>query len=534
MMDKLGSKRNNNRITEEIMQIVSKFGFWIMKKNDLQGCAGYIHTKNRKIYMEILFPDDYPKTPVQVNMPRDLRHHPIFLDLLPQLIEETRNLEFKAAKVIELIKLKLTTLPAPEVKESLTDELEEELNLVKSIYNVKTVEGKKYHLRIFYQLESDLHFEIEINYKDYPSKPKIIFHQGLEKIIRAPQALDVIRNWNSSNPPHIVQIVQEIEQRFTAAHGIKDSEKLIAIKNLIVINDKNQILIQNLSFNALKGDIIGIFCYNEQIPLALFRLFLGEKFQFHGIVNFFGINTIDAFQDKIEIIDFEIPSATAQILNTLSLEEIFQKFALKMRKRELKERIDTFFSIIGLSNRRKMKMGELPEGEKRRVILAYSLINLPSVALLVEPEKGLNTTEKKKIWDCITTINDKYSITMFVYSMSEEIKRCHNILVLSRTGKELGFGTLQQLVGELPLQKEVIVIQFNSPNPKHTEFLGKLPGVTFIIEERQGEKYRIFTKTDPNKVLPYIFQQLGTNLYNISREPPGLIDYVPFKRIQKK
>ncbi len=534
MMHKMDNNHTRNPIKEEIIEVVGKYGFWIMTKNDMQGCAGYIHTENRKVYVEILFPDNYPVKPIILNMPRDLRQNPIFLDLLPQLIEETKKWEFTAAKVVELIKLKITTLPAPAVKESLVDELEEELNLVKSIYNVKIVEGKKYHIRIFYQLESDLNFEIEINYKDYPRKPGIKFHHGLGKIIRSPQALDVIRNWNASNPPHIIQIVQEIEQKFTATHGIEDSEKLITIKNLTIINEKNQMLTQNLSFIAIKGDIIGIFCYNEHIPMALFRLFLGDKFQLEGTVNFFGNASIDAFQERIEIIDFELPSSTAETINCLSLDKIFEKFLLGLKKKDARDRINTFLSIIGLSNRRKLRMEDLSEGEKRRVILAFSLINLPSVALLVEPEKGLNATEKKRIWESLTAINDKFSITMFVYSMSEEIKRCHNILVLSREGKQLGFGTLPQLVGELPLQKEVIVTQFKTPNPKHTQFLGKVPGVTFIIEERQGEKYRIFTKNDPSKVIPYIFQELGTNLYNISKELPSLIDYVPFKRVQKR
>ncbi len=525
---------NKDRIKNEIMEIVGNFGFWIVNKNGMQGCAGYIHTPNRKIYLEVLFPSDYPKKPIILNMPRDLRQNPVFFEVIPPLIQETTDPNFHAAEVVKLIKAKLSALPAPKVKESLLDELDDELNLVKSIYNVKTVDGKKYHIRIFYQLKSDIHFEVEINYKDYPNKPQIIFHHGLKEIIGTPQALEVIRNWNTNNPPHIVQIIQEIEQRFTQAHGIEDIEKLIMIKNLTLINEKDQMLTQNLTFSVLRGDIIGVFCFNKEIPLALFRAFLGKIHRIEGEINIFGNTSIKAVRKQIKYVDFHIPSDVAQILGNMSLENILRKYLPSVPKKEAKKRVSTFLSIIGLSNRKNFKMNDLSEGERRRLIVAFSLIDLPSIALLFEPERGLNTTEKKRIWDTITMINDKYSITMFVYSTSEEIKRCHNILVLSRDGMQLGFGTINQLVGELPLYKEVIIVQFNSPKPEHIEMLGRIPGVSFIIEEREGEKYRLFTKIDPDKVIPYIFQQIGSSIYNISKEPPSLIDYVPYKRVLKK
>lgn len=522
-------------IQDEILEIVGKFGFWIMSKNNMQGCAGYVHTPNRKIYIEVLFPADYPKSPVILNMPRDVRQHPNLYELIPQIIQKTTDPRIHTAQVLELIKQKIIAMPAVEMKERLIDELDEELTLVKSIYNVKTVEGKKYHIRIFYQLESKLNFEVEINYKEYPRKPSIIFHQGLEKIIGHPQALKILQNWNNSNPPHIVQIVQEIEHKFTDAHKIEDVQKLITIKNLTLVNEQNQVLTQKLSLSVLRGDIIGVYTLNKEIPSAFFKAFLGETKRLEGEINIFGKAPSNDLRQKVKFIDFNIPEKTAQKLDELSIEDLLNKYAPDLQKKEIKKRINTLLSIIGLSNRRKMKMGELSEGERRRVLIASSVINLPSIIFLVEPEEGdLNATEKKRIWDTITGINDTYSSTVFVYSTSEEIKRVHNILVLSRNGHQLGFGTITQLIGELPLMKEVIVIQFNEPNPEHVEILGKLPGLTFIIEERAGEKYRLFTKIEPNKVIPLIFQRIGSNIYNISKESPGLIDFVPYKRVQKQ
>jgi len=526
---RMDGNTQTNLIKDQIMEIISKFGFWMMTKEGLQGCAGYIHKPNRKIYIEIFFPPDYPKAPLKLNMTRDIRQHAALFDLLQQILPETVDLKIKPAELLGLIKTKIDALPATEIKEGLLDELDEELTLIKSIYNMKTVEGKKYHIRIFYQLTSKMNFEVEINFKQYPQKPEIVYHHNLEKIIGAPETLQILRTWKTTNPPHIVQIVQEIEQRFTSSQGIEDAAKLITVKNLTILNEKNQVVIQNLSFSALKGDIIGICCFNSEMILALFKAFLGAISPQEGTISIFGkIPDLQEIREKIELINFQ--NAFAHSWDGLAIEEFLISKASGLPKQEIKTQINTLLSIIGLSNRRNLKIGEISEGEKRRLIVAAAALKSPYILLLMEPERELNATEKKRIWDSIIAINDSFSMNTFIFSVHEELSRCHNILVLSNDGKQLGFGTLSQLMGELPIYKEVIVLQLKTPNQAHLDLLRNLENVSFIVEERTEEKYRIFTKIDPNKIIPIIFQQIGSNIYKISKEPPSLIDFIPYKQ----
>jgi hypothetical protein len=104
--------------------------------------------------------------------------------------------------------------------------------------------------------------------------------------------------------------------------------------------------------------------------------------------------------------------------------------------------------------------------------------------------------------------------------------------VLSNEGNQLGFGTMSQLIGELPIHKEVVIVQLNSPNLAQIDILRSIEGISFIIEERAGEKYRIFTKIDLNQIIPIIFKYIGTNIYNIGKESPNLIDYVYYKQFK--
>lgn len=528
---KMESTPQNGLIKDQIMEIIGKFGFWMMTKEGLQGCAGYIHTPDRKIYVEIFFPEDYPNSPLKLNIPRDIRQHPILSDQIPQLLQETIDQKVRASELLELIKTKINALSASEIKETLLDELDEELSLVKSIYNMKTVEGKKYHIRIFYQLNDKMNFEVEINFKQYPQKPEIVYKHELEKIIGTPQSLSIFRTWKTTNPPHIVQIVQEIEQRLSAAQGIEDTERLIVIKNLTIADENDQDLTHNLSFSALKGDLVGIYCLDSEIPLVFFKAFLGTMPQKGGEISVFGKTTnLQEIRDKIELINFQ--EAYAPNWDKLIIEDFLVNNAAGLPKKEVKNQVNTLLSIIGLSNRRNLKIEKLSEGEKQRLMVAATAVKFPYLLLLFEPERGLNATEKKRIWDTINAINDNFSITTFIFSTYEEIRRCHNILVLSNEGNQLGFGTMSQLIGELPIHKEVVIVQLNSPNLAQIDILRSIEGISFIIEERAGEKYRIFTKIDPNQIIPIIFKYIGTNIYNIGKESPNLIDYVYYKQFK--
>lgn len=531
----MASQTNKGLVQKEILEIVNKLGFWMMKKEGLEGCAGFIHTPDRKIYLEVLFPHSFPNEPVILNMPRDLRQHPALFEFISELIQQTKDRNMGVLEVLEAIKAKISAIPASEMKARLLDELDDELNLLSSIYNVRTVDGKKYHVRIYYQLETKLNFEVEINYKDYPKKPMIVYHHGLEKLIGLPAALEILRAWDTSNPPHIVQIVQEIERRFTSVQGISDLQRLLRINNLTIINDQNQIITQKISISVLKGDIIGIYCLNRNIPLTFFHAFHGEVNRLEGEFKIFGKDLTQIENHNVLLVDFSRPMEGMASFEDFKIERILENAALDSpNRKETKKRIDSLLKIIGLSNRRKLKLEELGDGEQRRIRLARSAIKNPEVILLFEPDKGLNATESTRMWDAMININDQFSTTTFIYSLSDAIARCHNILVLSREGRQLGFGTLNQLIGELPILKEVIVIQLNEPNPADVETLGSISGITFMIEERAGEKYRLFTKINPNQIIPQIFQQLGSNIYNISKEPPTLIDFVPYKRVQEQ
>ena len=89
------------------------------------------------------------------------------------------------------------------------------------------------NINIFLSRNLEEHFVVNINFKDYPDRPKIKFPKELKKILGKPEeALLTIANWNSDTPPRILEVLRELEtylvqskqnQRFTQIIKLDDN-----------------------------------------------------------------------------------------------------------------------------------------------------------------------------------------------------------------------------------------------------------------------------------------------------------------------
>lgn len=89
----------------------------------------------------------------------------------------------------------------------------EESQMVKNEYVAEFVEGMVFHLKIFLSISLTHHYTIFIDFSDYPKKPKIeisdLLKEELSKNLE--ELLYHYGNWDPTIPPHIIEIVRELE-----------------------------------------------------------------------------------------------------------------------------------------------------------------------------------------------------------------------------------------------------------------------------------------------------------------------------------
>ena len=89
---------------------------------------------------------------------------------------------------------------------------------------------------------------------------------------------------------------------------------------------------------------------------------------------------------------------------------VYENVAFAMRvveasPREIRKRVPTVLSLVGLSHKYKMFPNELSGGEQQRVSLARAIVNNPSVLIADEPTGNLDPETAKEIMDLLNDIN---------------------------------------------------------------------------------------------------------------------------------
>jgi hypothetical protein len=105
---------------------------------------------------------------------------------------------------------------------------------VSAEFTCEIIKNEKSKINVFLSRSLEEHFIVNIDFKEFPEKPKIKFPKELKKLLGKPEdALLTFANWNPENPAKIVEILRELEH-----HLIKSTQKNDYSTRIIV--DKNQ------------------------------------------------------------------------------------------------------------------------------------------------------------------------------------------------------------------------------------------------------------------------------------------------------
>jgi len=131
--------------------------------------------------------------------------------------------------------------------------LEKELDLILREYNVDYSAENPGKINLFLSITPEIHYIIQIDFANYPEKSEFILPSDLYDELGNPaEFLLYLRDWSSQNPPHIIEVIHELED---------------ILQNLIHPNDEMEELM--IEFNArMIGPNrlqVSLFSYNKKI-----------------------------------------------------------------------------------------------------------------------------------------------------------------------------------------------------------------------------------------------------------------------------
>ena len=200
----------------------------------------------------------------------------------------------------------------------------------------------------------------------------------------------------------------------------------IKIKNLSK-SFKDIKAVQNISFEAKKGDIVGILGPNGAGKSTIMKIISGYYSQNTGTVHVCGKDTLqnEIFtKNKIGYLSEENPLYPEMYVRE------FLEFICDIHKLDY-HNCDKIIELTTLKSVEKQKIKTLSKGFQQRVGIAQALIHNPELIVLDEPTSGLDPKQLIQIRKIITSIGKDKTILLSSHIIQEVEAMCNRIIIIN-------------------------------------------------------------------------------------------------------
>jgi zinc transport system ATP-binding protein len=239
------------------------------------------------------------------------------------------------------------------------------------------------------------------------------------------------------------------------------SEKVLEVKGLNV-NYGSIRALEDVSFEVLKGDVVGVVGPNGGGKTTLLNAILGNLPVESGSVHLFG-QDISTFREYKRVgyvaqnaIQFD-PIFPATVEEIVSLGCISRGRLGRRLRKEDKDSIRRALDLVELYDLRKRKIGQLSGGQKQRIFLAKALVNEPDLLILDEATAGLDICIEDKFIEMVKKMKTDRDVTVITVShdLSGVMCQANKLAVVNRKvyfqeikGSEDPTHALRQAYGE--------------------------------------------------------------------------------------
>ncbi|MHA1718398.1 MAG: hypothetical protein DRO88_11635 [Promethearchaeia archaeon] len=305
------------------------------------------------------------------------------------------------------------------------------------------------------------------------------------------------RNWTIQvsqtgvNKIHPKYILFEIGEELSLSRNVLTVEKLS-----VEINGRT--IIENVNFNILKGEILGIIGESGAGKSTTLKAILGEM-PYKGKIQVFGI---DAHNTK-DIAPFlgYVPQDLSRMYANFNCLENIVAFGRQFGVPDdiLIQRGKKILKDLGIDHVANQIISSLSGGQKRRASIAIAMVHNPYLLFLDEPTSGLDPLARYELWDYLDIINKEYGITLVVIShYLDEIEYCDKTCIFLRGIGFFEFNTPEGLKKTLPGKGLALEVTLDKVNVKSVDILRNIEDVQFVIQ--RGERIRLLSNK-PSEVI---------------------------------
>lgn len=199
---------------------------------------------------------------------------------------------------------------------------------------------------------------------------------------------------------------------------------MIEFKNVSKIYNNNVHALKNVSVKIERGEFVFLVGPSGAGKSTFIKMLLKEVDPTTGTIMNNGIDLSTLKRGQIPYYRRKV-GMVFQDFRLIPNLSVYENVAFAMRvvgasSREIRKRVPTVLSLVGLSDKYKVFPHELSGGEQQRISLARAIVNNPSLLIADEPTGNLDPETAKEIMALLDDIN-KAGTTILMATHAKEI-----------------------------------------------------------------------------------------------------------------
>lgn len=210
----------------------------------------------------------------------------------------------------------------------------------------------------------------------------------------------------------------------------------------------NHTALNNISFQVRPGICFGLLGPNGAGKSTTMKIISGILQPNSGVLHVFGMDAIKEAAKVRNVIGY-VPQGIT-LYEKLSAYDNLKFFGemYGLKGSELKERIATVLTQVGLLDRAKDAVGTFSGGMMRRVNIAAALLHRPKLLVLDEPTVGIDLQSRNHIFEMIRKLKKEgVSIIYSTHYMEEVETLCEELAIIDH-GSVIAQGGLHELLAQ--------------------------------------------------------------------------------------
>ncbi len=248
----------------------------------------------------------------------------------------------------------------------------------------------------------------------------------------------------------------------------------------------DKVAVDDLSFSAVKGEILGFLGPNGAGKTTTMRMITGFTPPNAGTIT---VDGIDVTEDPLEVarhIGYLPEDAPLYPEMTVADFLDFMGEMKEINARERKREIDRVVSQLALGPVYRRLTGNCSLGYRHRIGLAQALLGDPEILILDEPTSGLDPRQRIEIRELIRDLAGRRTVILSSHVLPEVQQTCERVVIINE-GKLVAEDTPSGLAARMEGQS-VMRIKVRAPAREAEAVLENIAGIVRISRESSTDE----------------------------------------------